>query len=1049
MDPFLLSLAWAIATGVSTVAGKLLDKGVIDPALEPVTEQLKQRVQAGIQGQQKNDALARALLAAIEDTSKQKGESLAVQYARRIRLHEIIEPRNAAIRDEAMRLVYLASSEDPNLVPDSLLNSLQLAPDQRGALARFLFHLRRRLRDLPDFRPLLQAAHEQAVEAALKELAGTVEQTPEGAVQRVRVVSPAWNAEPYLRYLASVCNLLQLGYIDPQYASPTSERTITLSDVYTNLEVTATVKNEEEERGKKRKPREPDERVLIAERGETRRLTALEAVSDSNASRLVLLGDPGSGKSTFVNYLAYCLALNRLEPDRKWLERLPEWTMGELLPVRVILRDWVAWVANDNARQPNAQALWDFIKHDLASRGLDKSFEPLQETLLQRGGLVLLDGLDEVPDAHARRETIKAAIEDFARACGRCRIVVTCRPYAYEKREWKLQGFAEQTLASFDSKQIEQFVHGWYNAVVQVTGMNPTLAQSKATALIAACQMPYLIELAQRPLLLTLMATLHTSRGKLPDDRADLYEDCVKLLLDYWQQGKRIQVAGQAESEKGILDALGVSRDRLDQALNQVAFVAHERQGRQANRKADTADISGEELRKVLAPTLDNSLDNAQTAIHYIRTRAGLLLERDPDTFAFPHRTFQEFLAARHLLNSEDFPFNLAGWARQDPAWWREVYLLAAGHARPRTFGQAVALINELCNKEYRPGEPVNAADANAAALAAQAAVEVRLHERATSPGRYQDTLRKLQDWLVGIIADGALPVTDWAEAGRTLSALGDPRADVSCPIPALVPVPESDFVMGTNEQEFREVVKRYGKDWEQWAKDEMPQHRVSLSPYRIGKYPVTNAQYRRFVDDGAYTEKWRVCWTDAGWQWRDKNAVEKPSYLDDPQWNLDNHPVVGVSWYEAVAYCNWLTQTDPHKRKFRLPTEAEWEKSARGTDAREYPWGKDFDPRRANTVENRIQRTTAVGLFALGESPYHAQDMAGNVWEWCSSVGYYKYKKQGPEEDGSESLEGEERRSLRGGSWFDDRDLARCADRNWSDPVSRYYSIGFRVAES
>jgi len=556
--------------------------------------------------------------------------------------------------------------------------------------------------------------------------------------------------------------------------------------------------------------------------------------------------------------------------------------------------------------------------------------------------------------------------------------------------------------------------------------MNPADANAKAAALIAACQLAYLAALAERPLLLTLMATLHTSRGKLPDDRADLYEDCVQLLLDYWQESKKVRVAGQLESERGILDALGISRDRLERVLNQVAFEAHERQGKLKERSSDTADIGGDELRKALKPALNDSWDKAEQAIHYVRTRAGLLLEREPDHFAFPHRTFQEFLAARHLVNTQDFPVNLATWVRQDRAWWREVYLLAAGHQH--AIGRAVSLINELCDREYIQGHAMQPAEAYAAMLAAQAAVEVKLSEHAHEPGRYQDTLRKLQDWLLGIIAQGALPLVERAEAGRILGALGDPRADVACAIPALVTVPAGEFIMGSDKDD-----------------DEKPQRRITLPEYRIGKYPVTNGQYRRFVQDGGYTEKHRDCWTVAGWKWRAREKIEKPEYLDDLDFGIANHPVVGVSWYEAVAYCNWLNKTNPG-RKFHLPTEAEWEKAARGTDGREYPWLGRFDSEKANTRESGIGRTTAVGLFPRGTSPYGALDMAGNVWEWCSSE-YREYPYRA--DDGREDPASTDSRSLRGGSWLDHQVNARCAYRDRSHPGIRNFVIGVRVAES
>ncbi len=426
MDPFLLSLTIAIAGGISTVAGTLIQKGVIDPALEPATAKLKQLVQGGVQAIEKNDALTRAILAAIEDASGQEGESLAVDYARRLRLHTLVEPAHVALRDEAMRLVYLASSEDSALVPDRLLTALNLDASQRVALARFLFSLRRRLYGLPEFKPLLDAAHQQRVEAALQQWTAVIQ---DGAV-RVRVVENEWNPAPYLRYLAAECNRLRLSAIDPQYVTLNGESKITLVQVYTDLEVETPVPVELEPRGTERS-REQDI-AFQRERGETRRLTALEAASDPKSSCVVLLGAPGAGKSTFANYLTFCLTMAQLESETEWLPRLTCWTRGTLLPVRIVLRDLIAWADADpeRKRKPTAQTLWGFIQHDLTENGFADAFEPLKKHLQAYGGLVVLDGLDEVPDAEARREFVKTAIESFARACPVCRVLVTCRPYA-------------------------------------------------------------------------------------------------------------------------------------------------------------------------------------------------------------------------------------------------------------------------------------------------------------------------------------------------------------------------------------------------------------------------------------------------------------------------------------------------------------------------------------------------------------------------------------------------------------------------------------------
>jgi formylglycine-generating enzyme required for sulfatase activity len=176
---------------------------------------------------------------------------------------------------------------------------------------------------------------------------------------------------------------------------------------------------------------------------------------------------------------------------------------------------------------------------------------------------------------------------------------------------------------------------------------------------------------------------------------------------------------------------------------------------------------------------------------------------------------------------------------------------------------------------------------------------------------------------------------------------------------------------------------------------NEKPVHPVYLPEYRIGKYPVVNAEYKRFLDETGYP---------APPDWNEGNYPSGKA----------NHPVVTVTWRDAVAYCRWLSQKTG--KTYRLPTEAEWEKAARGTDGREYPWGNSFDPARCNSFdESGIGTTTPVGIYPDGASPCGAMDMAGNVWEWCQSLYQpYPYRM----DDGREDLESEGLRVLRGGSF-------------------------------
>lgn len=145
---------------------------------------------------------------------------------------------------------------------------------------------------------------------------------------------------------------------------------------------------------------------------------------------------------------------------------------------------------------------------------------------------------------------------------------------------------------------------------------------------------------------------------------------------------------------------------------------------------------------------------------------------------------------------------------------------------------------------------------------------------------------------------------------------------------------------------------------------------------FYMAKYPVTYAQYEAFVNDGGYRN--RAHWTDAGWAWKGDTAV--PEFWQDSAWHIHDHPINGVTWYEAYAFTRWLSART--RLTISLPTEAQWQRAAQGDDGREYPWGHGFDETRCNTVESAIGRTTPVTQYPNGASPFGVLDMSGNVWE-------------------------------------------------------------------
>lgn len=271
---------------------------------------------------------------------------------------------------------------------------------------------------------------------------------------------------------------------------------------------------------------------------------------------------------------------------------------------------------------------------------------------------------------------------------------------------------------------------------------------------------------------------------------------------------------------------------------------------------------------------------------------------------------------------------------------------------------------------------------------------------------------------------------------------------------PQMVAIPAGPFLMGTPPSQVDELFRLLQAEYEDAKREmierEVGQHEVTLPAYAISRYPITNAEFARFIEDGGYAA--REHWTEAGWKQKESEGWTQPRFWADEKWNDPSQPVVGVSWYEALAYCRWLAAKTG--RPYRLPTEAEWEKAARGADGRRYPWGNTWDAARCNNRERGPGRTTPVGQYPAGDSPYGVSETVGQVWEWCASkfggTGTSpKYGYPYRADDGREDPEGDDTRILRGGSWYNGAGYCRCAYRNWDLPRFRNFIWGFRCVRA
>jgi formylglycine-generating enzyme required for sulfatase activity len=238
-----------------------------------------------------------------------------------------------------------------------------------------------------------------------------------------------------------------------------------------------------------------------------------------------------------------------------------------------------------------------------------------------------------------------------------------------------------------------------------------------------------------------------------------------------------------------------------------------------------------------------------------------------------------------------------------------------------------------------------------------------------------------------------------------------------------MVLVPAGPFTMGNSvDQALKECQKFRSDCMQEWYLVEEPAHTVDVPAFYIDIYEVTNAAYRTCLNEGVCGPPHFIY------------SATHPDYFDNPA--FDNYPMINVNWGNAKSYCEW--------RGARLPTEAEWEKAARGTDGRTYPWGEGLDTTRANYQDSKLGDPTTVGSYEAGKSPYGVYDMTGNVWEWVDD-----WFDAHPGSTNTNPDYGQKSRVLKGGAWLDPGNSLHSANRGGLNPEHSFGNIGFRCARS
>ncbi len=775
---------------------------------------------------------------------------------------------------------------------------------------------------------------------------------------------------------------------------------------------------------------------------------------------LALIGDAGSGKTTVLHVLVSLLAAEQpVALGAELAAALPQETpLPVLLPLRFFEHACNAAAATDYTRC--AADLLRFVDTWFNRWCPEANLPPgfLAAHIGAGRAWFLLDALDEVADP-SNREAIRNVIEGLARSLNGTRLIVTARIAAYRATSLN-QDFSVVTVRDLEAEQRTRLAHAIYRglALPDAPARADDLAQRMESN--AALQ-----ALARTPVMIWTAAVIHALRGELPEGRAALYDAYVEILLKKSFERTRYDTAAL----DALTDGLGWTESNRRHYLTYLAFKVHELLETQTERQGEVVVVGEDELvDEILKPYFHENLSlsrvdarkRAEEFVALMVERSGLLYETGNGYRLGDHLTMQEFLAGFYLAENyaDEDPEGYAAFFRERArrTWWREVMLLAAGYLGQKPGFKGQKFLRQVVKAGVREGEELAAL-----ALAGRGLVQLRVgHKRPDwYPGLAQNFANRLYALLYAGGTDAPLPQRQ--EAGLVLGllhglpgeeeGLPDPRFIGPEGLPAFVKIPAGAFWMGSTEEEVAHWMKLQDNDN---AKDELPRHRVTLSGYAVAKYPTTNAMYARFIAAGGYANPdfWEEAITAGDWKEGQVNTYVEgwqntPRYWNDSRWNNPAQPVVGMSWYEATAYCRWLTATLQDGYEYRLPTEAEWERAARGPQGWAYPWGDEWRENACNSKEAGLEATSPVGLFPAGASAEGIEDLAGNVWEWCADwYGSYQEGEQfdpkGPEKGSS--------RVLRGGSWYEDGpSVCRCGCRLWGFPRSGDIGGGFRCVRT
>jgi|GEM_PF-2378512 len=785
-------------------------------------------------------------------------------------------------------------------------------------------------------------------------------------------------------------NVLPLGI------QPIADLSISLQSVYVpalvendRAEATAEAAAEAEE--KSADDRQPSWQLLMQRLG-----------SDS----LYLAGDAGYGKSTFCRWLCLQVLAPQSQqfvvagPD-EFQEVVPESLQGRL-PVFIPFRDLVDEVRSQPRQSAMSAAEFLALLQKWAGRrAAETGVTPaLLGAWLKAGrALLIFDGIDELPTAATAadfqwnpKNVVVESLPLVLREWGQLgnRVLLTSRPYGLEdnqRQALQRAGAVSCSLQPLPDELQTLLVQRWF-AVLPKYSKGP-LAEA-AKMLQAVRSIPRVNELISSPLQLTAICVVYGQGGELPKDIHDLYNRLVRSSLSSRYQNDTVLV------------------EQTRNRLARIAWGLHTGDPFESGRRNPLAESGFEEIEQILtAYEQSNPQTNAgQVQVTQLREellqRSGLLVPKAEGKAAFQHLSFQEFLAAESFSRVTTDDQRILGLfrTRGQVANWRETLKFLFGR---RVWERDQSVMTDLAGQLLQHVEQQTPLQLPELAVVCCDAVHLLLDRGYQLPGVMQGCVRRLFRQSLEQLAD--LSARD--QLGLLASRLGDDRPGLDFrTAEAWVMVPADEYSLGEKKD------RRF----------------LLQQPVEISRFPVTNAEFRKFVLAGGYDQQ---AYWQSGWEVKCDRNWTAPGSFALRGFDAATQPVVGVSWYEASAFCEWLTATDG-EYQYSFPEEDLWEAAARGLQGFRYSWGDTWYRGHCNS-RWLLGRTSVVGTFPQATSPCGAVDMTGNVWEWTSSL----------------HQRGMSGRVLRGGSWGSSSDGCSAWYRSYGTPGSRDCDVGFRLART